>query len=108
MQNAEEAESILAGKHPFFSLSLDNTGTHSLLLLLLSIYPDAANEIPDIKRRLANAERKKNDLEGDLQDAQRQLNDIKRGSVRRLLRAAVLTSESAGTPTALLSFLPVR
>ncbi|XP_077376606.1 laminin subunit alpha-3-like isoform X1 [Festucalex cinctus] len=53
-----------------------------------SMLDDAANEIPDITRRLNNAERKKTELEADLRDAQQQLDDIRRDDISGTIDAA--------------------
>ncbi|XP_061652306.1 laminin subunit alpha-3-like isoform X5 [Phyllopteryx taeniolatus] len=60
-----------------------------------SVLEDAANEIPEIKRRLENADRKKNDLQSKLLDTQKQLDDIRRDDIADMIDEAKRKAASA-------------
>ncbi|XP_070700517.1 laminin subunit alpha-3-like [Pempheris klunzingeri] len=49
---------------------------------------DAADGVADLKKRLKNADKKKNGLQKDLLDAQNQLNDISRDDIGSMIDAA--------------------
>ncbi|XP_057713314.1 laminin subunit alpha-3-like isoform X2 [Corythoichthys intestinalis] len=59
------------------------------------VLDDAAKEIPNIKKRLKNADRVKNELEAELADAQRKLDDIRRDDLADMIDNAKRKAASA-------------
>lgn len=83
LHNAKDADRELKGN---FSLYCTRPNQHGPkkdpipLVIFFCSHKDAANDLTNLKKRLDDAEKKKQALQKDLQNAQKQLNGIRTGS----------------------------